>query len=132
MPVRSSQEDFLLRELRKVAEMIARALGFRKQGDLPAARTEIDNGFTTLLGPQAALMRMLDPESAARLIGDSRMVTAMARLTAAEAAVVAAAAGNVDAGDQLTARARLLAKEAVKLDPSDVAAGDALSELLAG
>ena len=113
MPVRSSQEDFLLRELRKVAAMIARAMGFRTEGDLPAARSEINDAYATLLGPQAELLRMLDPVSAACLIGDSRKVEALARLTSAEAAL-AADTGNQQAENDLLARARSLAEEAAK------------------
>ncbi|MEO7503392.1 MAG: hypothetical protein ABIW94_12200 [Gemmatimonadaceae bacterium] len=114
MPVRSSQEDFLLRELRKIAAMIARAMGLRATGDLPAARTEINDAYTTLLGPQSALMRMLDPASAARLIGHPRKLEAFADLTSAEAAL-AGDAGNQQAQNGLLARARALAEEAAKL-----------------
>lgn len=128
MAVRSSQEDFLLRELRRVAEMIARALGFRGSGDLPAARTEIDNAYSTLLGPQSHLLRMLDPLSAARLIGHAKKLAALARITAAEA-TLAADMGNSKAGQNLAARAVLLGEEAVKLDPSDDDAVAALREL---
>ena len=124
MSVRSSQEDFLLRQLRKVAAMIARAVGFRAQRDLPAARAEIDTAYATLLGPQSALLRMLDPTSAARLIGSSKKLAALARLTSA--AGLAADNGNHEAERQLAARARSFAEEAVKLDPGD---DDAISAL---
>src|SRR5688500_8837737 len=130
MPVRSSQEDFLLRELRKVAAMIARAMGFRTSGDLPAARVEIEHGYVTLLGPQASLLRMLDVQSSARLIADSRKVSALARLTAAEAAL-AADNGKPDEAKQLLLRAKSLAREAVEMDPNDEEAQRALEELLA-
>ena len=130
MPVRSSQEDFLLRELRKVAAMIARAMGFRTSGDLPAARLEIENGYVTLLGPQATLLRMLDVQSSARLIADSRKVSALARLTAAEAAL-AADNGKPEEAQQLLLRAKSLVREAVDMDPNDEEAKRALEELLA-
>lgn len=129
MAVRSSQEDFLLRELRRVAEMIARALGFRGSGDLPAARTEIDNAYSTLLGPQSHLLRMLDPLSAARLIGNPKKIAAFARITAADAAL-AADMGNSKAEQHLGARAVSLAQEAFKLDPNDADAIAALREIL--
>lgn len=128
MAIRSSQEDFLLRELRRVAEMIARALGFRGSGDLPAARTEIDNAYSTLLGPQSHLLRMLDSASAARLIGNAKKLAALARLTSAEAAL-AADLGNSKSEQHLAARAVLLAEEAVKLDPSDDDVVAALREM---
>ncbi len=129
MPVRSSQEDFLLRELRRVAEMIARALSFRGSGELPAARTEIDAAYTTLLGQQSDLLRMLDASSAARLIGNPKKIAAFARIHAADAAL-AAEAGNAKAERHLAARAALLAEEAVKLDPNDADAIAALREIL--
>ena len=128
MAVRSSQEDFLLRELRRVAEMIARALGFRGSGNLPAARTEIDNAYAALLGGQSDLLRMLDTSSAARLIGNPKKIAAFARITAADAAL-AAANGNSNAERHLTARALSLAEEAVKLDPADEGAIAALQEI---
>ncbi|HEY3257702.1 MAG TPA: hypothetical protein VGJ64_02510 [Gemmatimonadaceae bacterium] len=130
MAVRSSQEDFLLRELRKVAAMIARALGFRAQGDLPAARAEIDTAYATLLGPQSALLRMLDPPSAARLIGNSKKLAALARLTSTEAAL-ADENGNHEAERRLATRARSFAEEAVKMDPRDDDAMEILRDLRA-
>lgn len=129
MPVRSSQDDFLLRELRKVAEMIARAFGFRGSGDLPAARTEIDTAYSTLLGQQSDLLRMLDAPSAAQLIGNPKKIAAFARVTAADAAL-AAAMGNSKAEGHLAARAVSLAEEAVKLDPHDPDGIAALREIL--
>jgi len=128
MAVRSSQEDFLLRELRRVAEMIARALNLRGSGDLPAARNEIDNAYKALLEGQSDLLRMLDTSSAARLIGNPKKVAALARITAADAAL-AAAQGNSKAEQLLTARALSLAEEAVKLDPADEVATAALREI---
>jgi len=128
MAVRSSQEDFLLRELRRVAEMIARALNLRGSGDLPAARNEIDNAYKALLEGQSDLLRMLDTSSAARLIGNPKKVAALARITAVDAAL-AAAQGNSKAEQLLTARALSLAEEAVKLDPADEVAIAALREI---
>ena len=128
MAVRSSHEDFLLRELRRVAEMIARALNLRGSGDLPAARNEIDNAYKALLEGQSDLLRMLDTSSAARLIGNPKKVAGLARITSADAAL-AAAQGNSKAEQLLTARALSLAEEAVKLDPADEVAIAALREI---
>src|SRR6266511_4244139 len=128
MPVRSSQEDFLLRELRKVAAMIARALGFRANGDLPAARTEINNAYASLLGPQSDLLRMLDAASAARLVGDPKRLISFARLTTAEAAL-AADENRQQVGKDLTARARVFVEEALRIDPTNDDAMAALEGL---
>lgn len=130
MAVRSSQEDFLLREIRKIGEMIARALGFRSKQELPAARAEIDSAYATLLGPEAAMFRALDVESVVRLVNDSRKLTVLARLAGVEA-TLAGDAGNDPAGRQLAARAITIAEGAVKLDPSYQEAADALAELRA-
>ena len=94
--------------------MIARAMGLRATGDLPAARTEINDAYKALLGPQSDLLRMLDPASAARLIGHPKKLEAFADLTSAEAAL-AADAGNQQAQNALLARAKALAEEAAKL-----------------
>ena len=94
--------------------MIARAMGLRATGDLHAARTEIDDAYATLLGPQSALLRMLDSASAARLIGHPKKLEAFADLTSAEAAL-AGDAGNQQAENVLLARAKALAEEAAKL-----------------
>lgn len=130
MAVRSSQEDFLLRELRKVAEMIARALGFRSKQDLPAARAQIDNAYATLLGPQAPILRLLDVDSVVRLVNDSRKLAALARLTAVDASL-AGDAGSGGARKQLMARAIAIADAAVRLDPTDEGALAAVVELRA-
>lgn len=89
-------------------------MGLRASGDLPAARTEISDAYKTLLGPQSDLLRMLDPASAARLIGHPKKLEAFADLTSAEAAL-AADSGNQQAQNALLARARALAQEAAKL-----------------
>ena len=94
--------------------MIARAMGLRANGDLPAARTEINDAYKTLLGPQSDLLRMLDPASAARLIGHPKKLETFADLTSAEAAL-AADARNPQAQNALLARAKALIEEAQKL-----------------
>jgi hypothetical protein len=128
MAVRSSQEDFLLREIRKIGEMIARALGFRSKQELPAARAEIDSAYATLLGPQAPMFRVLDVESVVRLVNDARKLAVLARLTAVDAAL-AGDGGNADVRQQLHSRAIAIAEAAVKLDPSYLEATDVLAEL---
>ena len=130
MAVRSSQEDFLLRELRKVAEMIARALGFRSKHDLPAARAELDRAHSILLGSQAPLLRALDIESVVRLVNSSRKLAMLARLTAVDAGL-AADGGNGQLERQLMRRAMTLAESAVHLNPADEEAIAVQAELRA-
>lgn len=131
MPVRSSQEDFLLGELRKVAAMIARALGFRSRDDLPAARTEIENAYATLLGPEAPLLRMLDVESVVRLVAHPKKLAALARLTAADATLASGTGMNAEQ-QRLIARAKAFATAAVALDPTDDDAASIAAKLTAG
>ena len=130
MAVRSSQEDFLLRELRKVAEMIARALGFRSKQDLPAARVEIDNAYATLLGPQAPILRVLDVESVVRLVNDSKKLAVLARLSAVDATLAGDTGNDGVRKQQLLARAIALAEAATKLDPTDAEAKAVVAELM--
>jgi len=110
--------------------MIARAMGFRTSGDLPAARTEIKNAYASLLGSQSDLMRMLDPASTARLVGNPKRLVALARLAAAEAEI-AAEEGKQQTGKDLIARARFFLEEAVRIDPADTDAVAAREELRA-
>jgi len=128
MAVRTSQEDFLLRELRKVAAAIARVLGFRMGGDLPAAKAELDNAYAILLGPESALLRLLDVNSVARILGNSRKLAALARLTAVEAGLARDAAKDSER-QWLLARAGALAEAAAKLDPTDEEAKAVVAEL---
>ena len=130
MAVRSSQEDFLLREIRRIGEMIARALGFRSKQELPAARAEIDSAYSTLLGPQAPIFRALDVESVVRLVNDAKKLAVLARLTAIDA-LFAGDAGNDGARRQLHSRAIAIAEAAAKLDPTYLEATDVLAEIRA-
>jgi hypothetical protein len=130
MAVRSSQEDFLLREIRRIGEMISRALGFRSKQELPAARAEIDSAYAALLGPQAPIFRALDVESVVQLVNDPKKLTVLARLTAVDA-LFAGDAGNDDMRQQLHARAIAIAEAAVQLDHAYVEATDVLAELRA-
>jgi hypothetical protein len=130
MPIRSTRDDYILSEIRKIAAMIARAMTLRASGDVPAARAEIDAAYSSLLGRESALLRMLDAVSAARLVGDSRKVVALARLTFAEAAL-AADVETQQPDRKLVERARVLAGEAAKMDPANEDATAAVKELRA-
>ena len=113
----SSQEDYLLRQIRQAIQGIARAMGFKGSGELEKAREEIDAAATELLGPIAPLALHIDAASAAHLIGDAGRIDTLAKLLVAKGEVQRAA-GEHAAADASDERARLLAAEADRRRPA--------------
>jgi len=74
------QEDYIMRMVEMAAQVIARALGLAKQGASAAALAVIEDGIDELLGERRNIIEMLDPVSAAHLLGDARLVQAYADL----------------------------------------------------
>ncbi len=82
----SQRDDYVLRQIRAVAAMIARMMGLRLGGEIEEARTELEEAYTLLLGPQAALIRRVDAATAIRLVGSVERLSAYAQLLEEEAA----------------------------------------------
>jgi hypothetical protein len=74
------REDYVSRQIRAIAAMIARMMGLRLSGETEKARVELEGAYTLLLGPQAALIRRVDAATAARLIGSREKVLAFSQL----------------------------------------------------
>lgn len=81
----SRQEDYLIRQARIVAAMLARILGLRTGGSAEEARAELENAYGLLLGPQRDLLRSVDSTTAAALLASPDAILALARLTLEEA-----------------------------------------------
>jgi hypothetical protein len=79
------REDFLLRQLKAVAAMLARIVGLRVSGRVDEARVELENAYTELLGSRGELIRRVDEATAARLLGSREAVVALADLLRQEA-----------------------------------------------
>ena len=86
MPTRSSeQEDYVLRQIRQLAQVLARVLGLQAKGEMAAADAELSAARAQLLGGRADLVQHLDPASGATLLAAPRAILAAAELCAMEA-----------------------------------------------
>jgi hypothetical protein len=120
----SRQEDYLIRQARIVAEMLARILGLRTGGRTEEARAGLENAYGLLLGPQGDLLRRVDSPTAAALLASPDAILALARLTLEEAEQ----ATDPGRAEALRRRALELGLEAAKRDS---ASEEARSFLLA-
>ena len=108
----SRQEDYLIRQARIVAAMLARILGLRTGGSTEEARAELENAYALLLGPQGELVRRVDSTTAAALLASPDAILALARLTLEEAEQ----AGDPGRAEALRRRALELGLEAANRD----------------
>jgi len=83
----SQREDSLLRQIRAVAAMLARIAGLRIAGQMEEAKAELERSYTMLLGSQTELVRQVDSSTAAKLLGSSDRIQALAQLLDEEAAL---------------------------------------------
>ncbi|MBI5838400.1 MAG: hypothetical protein HZB25_14280 [Candidatus Eisenbacteria bacterium] len=81
-------EDFVLRQIRVVAEMLARIFRLRTDGKLEHARAELKRAYALLAGPQAPLIRQLDSATAAMLLRHPESISTFAHLLCEEAALL--------------------------------------------
>ena len=114
-------DDYLLRQTRAIAAMLARIAGLRIAGEMEEARTELDQAYGALLGPQTDLVRRLDPPTAAAIVGSPDRMLLMARLLEEERAL--------SGEETLHARAIALVREALQREPENVEAKAILTEL---
>jgi hypothetical protein len=115
MPL-SSRDDFLLRIIRQVMDVIARAVGLRREGRLDEAERELESAMAELLGPLAAVAPRVDPATAAQMVAHPERILALARLTA-ELAEVQRDRGLDVLATPGEARALALVLEAVEREP---------------
>jgi hypothetical protein len=108
----SKREDYLLRQAKEVAAMLARMAGLRSSGELEQARIELEQAYSLLLGSQGELLRQVDSGTAARLLGSRERIAAFAQLLNEEAAQEA----DEHRRAHLSRRAVQLQLEAERLD----------------
>ena len=115
-PRGNTQEDYLLRIIRQAAELLRqlrrRLLGGEASAD--DVRRDAATAIELLLGSQAPVLGMLDPGSAARLVGHPALVALWAALLDVEADA-AGAGGDASFAARRRARAnelRAAAREA--------------------
>lgn len=113
----STRDDFLLRVIRQMMEVIARAVGLKREGLFDQALLELDAASGDLLGPLATAVPLVDPATAAQMIGHPERILAYARLLG-ERGDVQRLRGREDHAALDEARALAFVLEAAERDPS--------------
>ena len=112
------QRDFILRLIEQAGAAVARLKARLGLGGATEAETvirEAEDAQTALLGPLAAAVRVLDPASAAMLVGESRQIRAWTELLRLQARAHELRGDSAQA-DRLTRRADALDREAARLE----------------
>ena len=113
----SYREDYLLRQIKALAVMLARIAGLRLGGNMEEARAQLQIAYDSLFGPRGELLRGLDSRAAATLLGSPDAILALAQLTNEEAAQH----GDAAYGAALRVRAAELGVEAARRDRQNTA-----------
>ncbi len=82
------QRDHILRLIEAIAAAIARARKRKADGDLVAARLELQQATMELLGPAAAMATMVDVRTAANLVSDAQRLRLWCRLLDEDSALL--------------------------------------------
>jgi hypothetical protein len=122
------QRDYIMRQVKVVAAMIARMTGLRAGGAHEAAHEELERAYDELLGTEAPLVRRVDAATAVLLLGPPERVAAYARLLIEEATQSGDAAQQADR----RGRAVRLALEAARVHGNNEAIRSLLAELAPG
>jgi hypothetical protein len=81
----SARDDYILRQAQALAQILARIVGLRLDGNPVEAKAGLEEAYTMLLGPQSALIRRVDASTAAKLIGSTEKTLTFAALIEEEA-----------------------------------------------
>ena len=81
----SQHEDYLTRQVRAIAAMLARMVGLRTSGEDAEAKAELAKAYGLLFGPQAELLRRVDTRTVATLLNSEDRILALAQLFNEEA-----------------------------------------------
>ena len=76
------RDDFLMRMIRRIGDLIARADGLARQGQHEDAERAIDDAYKTELGIPRAMLDRLDPATVASTLGGEKCVVLTALLDA--------------------------------------------------
>lgn len=79
------REDYVTRQIRVIAAMIARMTGLRLEGKLEEAHAELEQAYGELLGERNQLVRQVDAKTAASLLGSAGRIRSLAQLVCEEA-----------------------------------------------
>lgn len=121
----SSHEDYMLRQVRGIAAMLAAILGLRTAGKIDEAKAELEKTYGLLLGPGSDVFRRMDPQTAATLLSSPDAILAFAQLTREEASQQT----DAGLGAALLLRALELGIEAARRETDSKAIREFLGEL---
>ncbi len=110
------RDDYVLRQIQKAIEAIARAFRHQAAADPDQAIEQIQQAYSDLLEHNLAMMDVVDPETLARLVGSHAKVRALAQLSLADGEL-RQAGGDEAAARRAFARAHTLARIANEGDP---------------
>jgi len=79
------REDYVTKQIRVIAAMIARMMGLRLEGKADEAHAELEQAYGELLGERNKLVRMVDAKTAASLLGSAQKIQLFANLLSEEA-----------------------------------------------
>jgi hypothetical protein len=79
------RDDYLVRQVKALAAVLARLAGLRLSGNIEEARAELTKAYSSVLGTQADLLRRVDSQTAAKLLGAPERILALAQLLNEEA-----------------------------------------------
>lgn len=102
------REDYVTKQIRVIAAMIARMTGLRLEGKLEEAHAELEQAYGELLGERSRLVRQVDARTAASLLGSPGRIRSLAELVSEEAEQET----DPDRADLLRTRAAELTAEA--------------------
>lgn len=76
------RDDFLMRLIRRIGDLIGRAIGLARQGQHEEAERAIEDAYKNELGMPRAMLDRLDPQTVARTLGGEKSVVVTALLDA--------------------------------------------------
>jgi len=111
------QQDYILRKIQMIGEVIAIALKQRKSGYLIEADGTLTDAMISILPEHADLIEMVDKKTALALLGDSRLVETYIELLL-ERAIIKVALGEDTLAESIQRRALRLFMASLNRDPS--------------
>ncbi len=76
------REDFLVRMIKQLAELIGRLAGFTKEGKHDEAAAALEDAYRSYIGMPKSMIARLDPETVASTVGTEKSMVVAALLDA--------------------------------------------------
>lgn len=111
------QDDFLMRQIKQLAQFLAALLGFAREGKLDEASVGVERAYLTYLGMRRSMVERLDVASLVTVLGQDKAKMAVLLLRA-EAGLMAAQ--GQDGSARLARAAKLCEALGIAQDGSDL------------